>query len=445
MRKLALPLAAACWVAASPAYATNGMRMIGFGPVQTSMGGVGVGATLDSAALVSNPAGIVDQDRRLDVGLGLFVPRPSYAATGTPVPPGFPPFIAQDGRRVRTDRGPSPIPFVGVVLPVREDLKAGLALSAVAGMGVDYASNLYSSDALTSYLQARLTPGIAYRFGDMFSAGVGANFMLAQMEWDVASAFGQQRHDTATSLGIGGVVGVKLTPVAQVSFGAAYETQSYFADFGFDVPAHPNPFDPLQTIPAFEEKLTFHQPAVATVGVAVRPLAGADPGPLVIAADVEWINWSATNGLAKPAFTTESLDPASGGAFTRAGSMTWNLRWSDQWVFKIGAQLEPARRVKVRAGYNYGKNPLRAGRAFENVAFPAVQEHHITAGAGIDATDRVAINVAGMYAPPASISGSNPNFPAGTPGYPGPFGQGIQSYSSRMYQWQIDAGLAWRF
>ena len=85
-------------------------------------GGVGVGATLDSAALVSNPAGIVDLDRRLDAGFGLFVPKPSYAATGTPLPPGSPPgfpaFVAEDGTRFRTDRGPSPIPFVGVVLPI---------------------------------------------------------------------------------------------------------------------------------------------------------------------------------------------------------------------------------------------------------------------------------------------------------------------------------------
>jgi len=51
--------AAALFLAAQ-AFATNGIRMIGFGPVRTSMGGVGVGATLDGNALASNPAGIAD-------------------------------------------------------------------------------------------------------------------------------------------------------------------------------------------------------------------------------------------------------------------------------------------------------------------------------------------------------------------------------------------------
>ena len=49
---------AALVASAFPAHATNGMRMIGFGPVQNSMGGVGVGATLDAASVLSNPAGM---------------------------------------------------------------------------------------------------------------------------------------------------------------------------------------------------------------------------------------------------------------------------------------------------------------------------------------------------------------------------------------------------
>ena len=94
------------------------------------------------------------------------------------------------------------------------------------------------------------------------------------------------------------------------------------------------------------------------------------------------------------------------------------------------------------------RRPARAGAAREGpgrVQLRQEPEIDFRYDKGLDATDRVAINIAGMYAPPASISGSNPDFPAGTPGYPGPFGQGIQSYSSRMYQWQIDVGLAWRF
>ncbi len=51
---------------ASPARATNGMRMIGFGPVQNSMGGASVAAPLDGATAVSNPAGLAELAPRVD-------------------------------------------------------------------------------------------------------------------------------------------------------------------------------------------------------------------------------------------------------------------------------------------------------------------------------------------------------------------------------------------
>lgn len=440
MKRVKLLLVAGALIA-FPAYATNGMRMIGFGPIQNSMGGVGVGASLDSASIVTNPAGIAAQEARLDVAVGLFVPKPSYNGAG--IAPGI---FLQDGQRFESNRGPSPIPFAGVILPLAPDLKLGLAVSAVAGMGVDYTANLYGSTTCTSYLQARVTPAIAYQLSERFAVGAGINVMMAQMKWDVASAFGQMPHDTATAMGIGGVISARFTPHKMISFGAAYETPSWFGDFGFDIPAHPNPADGgATTIPAFQEKLTFNQPMKFTLGVALAPLADAEEGPVVIAADVEWINWSATNGLNQPAFSPDTIQPGSNGMYTRAGSMTWNLHWSDQWVFKIGAQVQVMPGLKARLGYNYGKSPLDPNRAFENLAFPAVQEHHLTAGVGITATDQITINLGGMYAPTSSTAGSNPLPPAGTPGYTGPYGQGIASYATRMHQWEIDAGIAYKF
>ena len=71
---------AALIVAASavPALATNGMRMTGFGAVQNGMGGVGTALTLDSSTIVTNPAGLSDLDRRLDVSVTWFDPTVDY-------------------------------------------------------------------------------------------------------------------------------------------------------------------------------------------------------------------------------------------------------------------------------------------------------------------------------------------------------------------------------
>jgi long-chain fatty acid transport protein len=413
---------------ASPAFATNGMRMIGFGAVQDSMGGVGVGATLDGASLLSNPAGIADLGNRLDVTFSWFNPNVSYNATSSALPagPGIPPsLVTNNGQSLDSDRGGSPLPAIGWVRPLSESLAVGVGVFGVAGMGVDYKTNLYLSPTLTSYLQGRLTPGAAYKFANGLSVGVTANVMMAQMKYDVANAFAQFEHDTATSFGIGATVGVKYAPVKMVTLGAAYETKSFFQDFEFDVPSHATPGGPL---PGGTDKLDFDQPMTATVGVSVQPIE-----MLLLAADVQWINWSDTMGDGKPEYTND--------VNATTGSMPFDMGWDDQWVVKFGAQVSPMKGLDLRAGYNYGKMPLDPDRAFENLAFPAVVEHHITAGAGYQVTERLAVNVAGMYAPEATLSGANAPLPPPLGGT----GQGIQSYETKMSQFQIDVGASYRF
>jgi long-chain fatty acid transport protein len=413
MRRIGTTLVVTALLAATPAHATNGMRMIGFGPVQGSMGGVGVGLTLDGNALASNPAGITELGHRLDVGLGWFRPTVKHQATGTPTG-GLPPsMITHDGQTLTSRRGGSPIPALAYVRPIGGGFTGGVGIFAVSGMGVDYAQNIYQSKALTSYLNARLAPGLAYRFGDAVSVGLAVNLMVAQMEYDVAGDLpvmmgGQAEHETATSFGYGATLGVKLTPVERVSIGVAYETRSHFQDFSFDVPGG-------------KDKLRFDQPQMATLGVSVRPLDG-----LVIGADLEWINWSSTMGKDLPRYSER-----------QPTTMPWNMAWKDQWVMKLGAQLTPMRGLDVRVGYNHGKKPLDRSRAFENLVFPAVAEDHFTVGVGWAVTDAVTLQLGGMYSPEASISGAN----AGPP----PGGQMIAAYKSTMSQLQVDAGASFRF
>ena len=411
MKRLSTALAAACLFLGGRASATNGMRMIGFGPVQTSMGGVGVGATLDGNSLASNPAGIADVGQRLDLDIGYFKPTVSHEATGTaPLPAPYPPtgVIQYPGQTIDSTRGGSPIPAIAYVHPFSNELAAGVGLFAVSGMGVDYPTNIYLSKALTSYMNARLAPGIAYKFGDMFSVGVALNLMMAQMEYDVAEAFGQANHSKANSFGYGATLGVKVTPTPMLALGAAYETRSYFQDFSFSVPGG-------------TDKLKFDQPQMATVGASVRPLES-----LLVAADLEWINWSSTMGANLPKYSQ-----------SQPTTMPFNINWNDQWVVKVGAQYAVAKALALRAGWDYGKMPLDPNRAFENLVFPAVAENHFTAGAGYAVTQAIDLLLTGMYSPSAKISGAN----AGPP----PGGQLIASYSTQMSQYQIDLGATFKF
>jgi len=309
---------------------------------------------------------------------------------------------------------------VGVVLPLGSGFTAGVGAFGVGGMGVDYPSGLYSGVTLTSYQNLRFAPAIAYKANDLFSAGVTLNLSWAQMEYDVASGFGQVPHDAASSFGYGATFGIKVTPAKDLTFGVAYETRNDFQDFEFAIPAHtgmtpggPYPF------PGGTDQLAFDQPAVASAGVAYRAIPA-----LLLALDVQWINWSAVMGKGQPRYSSDT---------SATGSMPFDMNWDDQVVYKIGAELAVAPTFKVRAGFDYAKNPLDPSRAFENIAFPAVAESHVTVGLGWDATPSLAVNAGGMYSPQATVTGANAA------------GQGLASYSTSMSQYAIDLGLGWKF
>jgi long-chain fatty acid transport protein len=211
-----------------------------------------------------------------------------------------------------------------------------------------------------------------------------------------------------------------------LTLGFAYETKSSFQDFAFTVPERPNPFAPGTTIPGGTDRLDFDQPQAVTVGLSVTPVEW-----LLLAADAQWINWAQTMGQGLPRYNS---DPNA------TGAIPFDMNWRNQWVFKFGTQVTAARGLTVRAGYNYGRMPLDPNRAFENLAFPAVTEHHVTGGLGYEVSDRIALNLSGLYALNAKLQGSNaaPPPPQGT-------GQGIQSYTTEMSQFEIDLGLAYRF
>lgn len=392
------------------ASATNGMRLIGFGPVQDSMGGVSVGVPLDSAVVVTNPAGMSSLSGRLDFGASYFRPNVEYKATESSGMGGM--VIGANDKTVSSDRGGSPIPAFGAIIPVNDRINFGIGAYGLCGMGVDYASNLYGGITYTSYSMLRFAPGLSYKINDKLSVGGTLHVMYATMSFNAAGGFGQQPHMNAESYGFGGTLGVLYKPLDLLQVGLAYETKSYFQDFTFNTASG-------------KDKLEFNQPQNATLGFGIRPTPA-----LLVGVDLQWIRWSETNGKNLPGFSLNN-----------SGAMPWDMDWENQLVYKFGVQYTVNPTLNLRAGYNYGKMPLNANRAFENIAFPAIAEHHFTAGVGINLTKHVTLNLGGMYAPQAKLTGSN----AGSPFPPTPSGQGIANYETKMSQYSLDMGLSYVF
>ncbi len=380
-------------VAVSNAFATNGMRMIGFGPVQDSMGGASTGVNLDAASILTNPAGIQSLGGRVDFGASYFAPTVKTETAS--------------GAEFTSDKKASPVPAFGMIIPLNADMTFGLGAYGVSGMGVDYDLGASSGGLLyTNYTNMRFAPGISYKVNDMISIGATLNVMYATMEYSMYNpGFGAQIVDmTSSAFGYGGTIGVTVKPVDMLTVGIVYETKSKFQDFKFN--------QYISTAGTARNTLTFDQPMSATIGFGFKPVTG-----LVIAFDLQWIRWSETNGNNLPEYTGSAT-----------GDRSFDMQWDDQIVYKFGLQYNVMPILKIRAGLNYGKMPLsedNSNALNANMFFPAVSEWHYTAGAGVKLGEKLSLELGYMYSPEAKVKSS--------------LGE------TKMSQYSLDMGIAYNF
>lgn len=383
------------------ALATNGMNVIGVGPISRSMGGATTGLPLDASTVMSNPAGMSEVEGRIDFGVTYFVPDSSYKATD--FSSGAPVTISEKN----SDTGGSPMPAFGLIIPINDRFKFGLGAYGSAGMGVDYSSALYGNVTYTNFQMMKFAPGISYEINKYFSVGAAANLDYATMAFNAGRSMTNGQivaHDANSQFGYGFELGVLAKPLPWLQIGLAYTSRQWFGDFNFNTPYG-------------KDKLDFDLPQSVSLGFGIKPM-----DRLRFGLDIKWINWDQTMGANKPEWSE-----------VPSGSGAWNVSWNDQWVFAIGVEFDATKVIKLRAGFNYAANPLQENRAFENIAFPALVETHFTAGLGWAITDHVELNIGGMYAPRVSISGANMAE------------QAIGSYETSLQEYSIDAGLTYKF
>ncbi len=447
MRKLAVVVAL---LAATPAFATNGLRMTGFGPVNASMGGAGAAMGMDSSAMVLNPATMADLGSRVDFGAAYFPTTIKYSATDSYIGTGNPQLEAlgalivnQPNVSQTSDFPAVPIPNIGVVIPLAKEWRLGLGMAAVAGAGTDYPANLFSSTVQTTYFNFRFPIALSWQILDMLAVGATVNGSWALMGYSFGTSFGLQAHEVTSSFGTGLTLGAKVKALPFLSVGAAWESPTWFQPFKYNVGCSipgagtglvtvppPSAACPAGGYPGGREELQMNLPWNASLGVEVDLLGG----DLLVLGDVQYIAWSTTLGKNQPAYV--------GGSATLVDSFfPFNTNWDDQIVYKIGAQLRPIDWLKIRAGFNYGKSPQDPTRAFENIAFPAFVESHVTLGLGLQLSSAVTLNLASVIGLEKTISGTGP-----LPNLGPLFGQTLPpatlTYSASSAGYTVEAGLS---
>jgi long-chain fatty acid transport protein len=380
MRKLALVLLNAVGLS----FATNGDLLIGVGAVSRSMGGVGISLPTDAdSTIFSNPALMGEYQRAtLSFGGTLFMPHTKGCINGS--------CSTSDAKYFA-------IPSIGIVYPLNQRWVFGISAYGVSGMGVDYRNtdikcNPNSPGCYTNFQSMELSPSVAYRVNGKLSVGFGLD--LAYGALDLGAGL-------SSDYAAGAQIGVYYKVNPSVGWGAIVKTPLRFnfarvADFNGD---------------GILDDMTLEQPWVFGTGIGVKPLQN-----LKVALEVMYIPWSDAKGYK-------------------------DFGWKDQWVFKVGGEYQLTQKLSLRAGYNYGKSPVR-GESFNTtnpalagaecmkiIGFPAIAEHHLSLGVGYRLSPKVRLDFSYMHAFENSVqSVVNGNV-----------------YKSKLSEDSLSMGITWSF
>ncbi len=435
---------AATLMLASAVHATNGDNMIAVGPVSRGSGGLSVAYPQDPiSAVFANPAamcfGPYCPVSELNASVTAFMPSVSASVTDS------------TGSTItsQSDDKVYPIPALGLSIPLSKNgqdrLRFGFSAYGVSGLGVDYrgseingiftgtgTSNMNPPIPLTpgdpwqgtglqtELMIAKLAPALAYKVLPNLSVGGSLHFNYSQLEINKRKADG-----TTFGFQIGGL----YTPVPNVFIGASYTNPQEITYEGVLAAGQP----PMA--PTYND-LDLEAPEQIAIGISTEIMDKR----LVLGVDVRWIQWGEANGYK-------------------------DFGWENQTVFAVGGQyaVVPEKFI-IRAGYNFGSNPVKENNgfngsfnpntgmpndvvmvqgtpfpryyyeAFRIIGFPAIVERHVTMGASWIISETFTLNVAYMHAFEETISESGTT-PLGT----------MTTISSTLSEDSFELGLSWRF
>ncbi len=365
MRKVIL--ASALLGVVSLSFATNGDNLIGVSPASRGMGGIGVGMPVGPTDTIFRNPAWMSYYKGFNMSFGgiLFMPEVKARFNNASATSQSKMFV---------------VPEVGIVNQINDKLTFGVGAFGVSGMGADYRNNNNLLNMHTNFQFMRVIPTLAYKVNDAISISGAVHLAYGSLDMGATIGGANLGGGQSQNYGIGAQLGVAYNMGDFVYAGLTYQSpvnMTYKRVFDSDGNGQ------------FEDfKLT--QPLELAFGVGVKPMDNFKVGM-----DIRWINWKGAKGYKE-------------------------FQWKDQLVIALGGEFKPMQKLALRAGYNYGKSPIRGGAknpgnannipnfaaqfsdfqiaVFNLIGFPAITEHHITLGLGYEFTNNFGIDLAYKHA-----------------------------------------------
>jgi long-chain fatty acid transport protein len=411
LKKIAISLFAASTMASPLAYATNGYFSHGYGMKAKGMGGAATAMTIDTFGGANNPASMVWVGDRLDIGVDLFMPERSSSRQGSGMGGAYD-GVSESGSNEFL------VPEFGYNKLINPNLSLGVTVYGNGGMNTDYNPGLNGGAGAMAFapscagapanilfgcgrlgvdlMQLIIAPTASYKIDTNHSIGVSPLFGYQRFKVDGLQAFDEmgftsspgnvtnKGYDDSTGWGVRvGWLG-KLSDT--VSVGAAYSSKMSMGAF-----------DKYKGL--FAEGGDFDIPENYNIGVAVK----ATP-QTTVAFDIQQINYSDVKSISNAVSNSLVAPPADGLGSTNGSGFNWR----DQTVYKLGVEYAYSSDLTLRAGYNYGKSPVRGDNLDDvtfNILAPGVVEQHLTLGATWTLSSKSELTVSYMHAFSKSVTG----------------------------------------
>ena len=325
------------------AASAGGYQVTLAGQKNNGMGGVGVGLSLDQAAMFYNPGALaMVKDRGVHIGANGTFARNSFVAAG--------------GNQQRELRNTVTTPFsvFAAFGPSEGKFRAGIGVYTPFGSKLQYADGWEGRTSLTDIdlKSIFVQPTLSYAITDQLSVGAGLVVLAhgsvnLQRDIPLPDSFGHIELDGKAETKLGFNAGVFFKPSDKLSIGINYrskiDAQVKDGDVTFSG-INSAVFQPRFQATKFAATL----PLIATtsIGFGVMPTEN-----LTIGFDASLANWSAYKTL-----RFDFDKPVNGSTFSES-----RREYQDALTFRLGGQYKLTSGLTVRAGGVYDESPVKDG------------------------------------------------------------------------------------